>query len=417
MSQTRTNASADLQVDVASPPFWTFAPGDSVIGTVTRRSPIITSEAIVRVELVGRLKVKLDDTNSNNNVHRVHKQIIKPTASSVQDVCRGPLHLPVQDERSGEDFLSWPFSLEIPTHARREIGFQRAPGRSDAENNNGPRPPLPGSFHSYRSSLSTDSEAFIEYYVEAHMRYKRKGHYENLKSTAPITLGRFPGVLLHNYNLQHSLKTMCVRSQRLLPGMQNAELSLKQKTQKFFASSKVPELQFSVKFVTPAVIQLDYPTPFPLILEVNPWPEKTSPAVQDVDHRVQLSDLKIFIRSSTLLSVPSNFNMSSIHQDYQYFRQDLGVGTILKSLESPLAFSSQGRNEPVNIGNMFRLILRERGLAGKRPTLKIWPSFSTACIEHTHALEIEAYFSVVGELCKVEARSNLTILPPYQGDQ
>lgn len=403
MPQTTKNGNPDLQVNVVSPPGWTFAPGDTVIGTVVRHSCIVTPEATVAIALIGRIKTKINETSGDSNVvYRERKQLFGPPTTS-QVLCRGPLHLPPKEERSGDnDLLSWPFSITIPTQSREEVGKANRT--------------LPGTFYSSNLSFSKSSEGFVEYYLETQLRYNRRGSYEVLNSTCPITLRRFPGTNLLSYNMkEHTVdRTLC--SPRLLLGMENADLTLKQKAQKFFGSSKVPELHYKVEMSWPCSIQLDNPSHFPLILNIIPQQAKSCSDIRGVGHKIQLTSIRMRIKGTTAVTAPGNFSRHSIHYDDHSSRYDLQIGLALKNLETPIIFSSEKENKPVNFGNLFQLVLRSDGLtAGKRRLSKIsdlYPSFSITGISHSHWLDMDVILSVVGETHTIQLRSALKILPP-----
>lgn len=403
MPHTTRNGSPGLQVNVFSPPGWTFAPGDTVIGTVVRQSCIVTPEATVTIALIGRVKTKINKSSGNSNVeYRERKQLFGPPTTS-QVLCRGPLHLPPKEERGSDSgLLSWSFSITIPTQSREELR------RANCT--------LPGSFYSSSFGFYTSSEGFVEYYLEAQLRYNRRGSYEVLKSTYPITLRRFPGTSLLSYNIKkHTVgRTFC--SPRLLPGMENADLTLRQKAQKFFGSSKVPELHYKVEMSWPCSMQLDNPSHFPFILNIIPQQAKNCAGIRGVGHEIRLTSIRMCIKGKTTVTAPGNFSTHSIHYDDHSSRYDLQIGLALKDLESPIIFSSEKENKPVNLGNLLQLVLRSDGLtAGKRRLSKIsglYPSFSITDITHSHWLDMDVILSVVGETHRIQLRSDLKILPP-----
>lgn len=403
MPHTTKNGNPGLLVNFISPPGWTFAPGDTVIGTVVRHSCIVSPEATVTIALIGRVKTKIHKSSGNSSAQfRERKQLFGPPTTS-QVLCRGPLHLPPKEERSGDnDLLSWPFSITIPTQSKEEVGKANRT--------------LPGTFYSSNLDSLAPSEGFVEYYLEAQLRYNRRGSFEILKSTCPITLRRFPGTSLLSYNMKkHTVdRTFC--SPRLLPGMENADLTMKQKAQKFFGSSKVPELHYKAEMSWPCSIQLDNPSHFPFILNIIPQQEKSCAGIRGVGHEIRLTSIRMCIKGKTTVTAPGKFSKHSFYHDNQSSRYDLQIGLVLKDLESPIIFSSEKENKPVNFGNLFQLVLRSDGLtAGKRRLSKIsdlYPSFSITGITHSHWLDIDVILSVVGEIHTIQLRSALKILPP-----
>ncbi|KAF7585655.1 hypothetical protein BBP40_010358 [Aspergillus hancockii] len=414
MPRTVTTGSANIKIDLASPPGWTYIAGDTIIGNVVRRLHIVTPEASVTLALVGRVKTKITVKRRNNNGtstshYRGRWDLLGNTTRQI--LFQGPLHLAPD---SASDGLIWSFSLDIPAQPTDEVlrGHNKAESFLPLNQDHNLHHVLPGTFYSNSRGWRTSSEGFVEYYLEAELRYSRGGSFEIQKATMPITMRPPAAGIPSSYELQQWVEEKRIRSQRLLPGMEHAELSLKQKTQKLFGSSKVPEFRCMVEVSWPKAIQLDNPSPIPLIIGIVP--SHTSPEISDVAHKVQLNGINLNIRATTLVLAPSNFSTSSAHDDIHSSRHHLGLARVFQQLQQPIMFSTGKGNEPIDIGNMLGLTLRSDGMTagGQHLTAgwNLYPDFVTYNIKHGHSLELEASFTVAEETLTVKMSSGLTIL-------
>jgi hypothetical protein len=195
-----------------------------------------------------------------------------------------------------------------------------------------------------------------------------------------------------------------ITSQRLLPGMEDAELSVKQHVQKFFSSSKLPRFTHTVHLTVPAAIQLDNPNPIPLQLEAVPDREGTSDSIKDVAQRIRVVEIQAILISRTYCLALSQFSESL--RDYTYEQKtDLNLQRAFAGLESPLIITTGKGNESVHIGNVFQLTLDAKGLrTGNRRLNPYWkglsqiyPDFTTYNIQHSHTIEWNICLNVAGE--------------------
>lgn len=423
MPRTQNIGSHLLQIDVASPPSWTFAAGDTIIGTVIRRSPIVTPEATVTLTLIGRVKTKITvKRNSGNGSRTDHYRgrwfLVGSEKSQV--LHRGPLHL-AQGQNSGNVHLSWSFSITIPTRPADSLARSNPGARTYLPLNNIADHPLPGTFYSSRDGWGTRSEGFVEYYLESVLRYGRGGSYETCKATFPVSLQhpssgpKSPSAELQRCTFQHT-----VRTQRLLPGMEHAELTFKQKTQKIFQSSKVPTFGYSIAVLCPRVIQLESPSPIPLVIHFYPNTGATSADIQDTPQQIRLNWVRMILKSMTSVLAPGNFNASSTHNDNHSRDYDLGLSAIFSRLENPIVFESAKGNQQVDVGTLLQLVLHSSGLqAGNRRLPAgpaIHPDFATYNIKHWHSLEWELSFTVADETKQMKVTTSVRILPPIRSD-
>lgn len=112
---------------------------------------------------------------------------------------------------------------------------------------------------------------------------------------------------LANFDLKHRSWPCEVSTYRLVPGMENVELSFKQKSQKFFHSSKVPTLGFTFEYFCPAVIQLGNSTPIPFLVRMIPEKKRTSEVLHDVPATARLNFLQFTLKADTTVIAPGTW--------------------------------------------------------------------------------------------------------------
>lgn len=402
----------DLKIELAAPPRWEFSPGDTIIGHLVRKAPIVAPEATLRLTLSGRIKTTIAQNGRNstqvcdNNKWTDEFDIFEP----IQEIIfQGPLHLP---ENSDEP-LSWPFSFEIP--------IQRAePPKRPYISKHGFPPPvgLPGSFFSSGQSIGLSAEGSIRYTLDARIHYKRGVSHIIHRANCPIILrhlaGNFDPSQLRGLDTRIS-PDLKVQSQRLQPGMETSELSFKQKTLKLVGSSKVPEFHYNLIVSAPSVIQLDHPEPFPLILAIKSLREKTSPSIREVPQTVHIDSISATLLFETVILAPGHLG-DSPRGDHQERSHDLGLGKVFQDLGTPLTICTEKGGGSIDVGNAIQLVLHSNGLsAGKRDLCSwiattIYPDLDSCSIRHTHFLELKIRVSVAGESRAFKTRTPLKII-------
>ncbi|KAE8165117.1 hypothetical protein BDV40DRAFT_79155 [Aspergillus tamarii] len=414
MPQTPKTGNENINIDLASPPGWTYIGGDTVIGNVVRRSHIVTPDAQVILTLVGRVKTKITVKRNNGQTtstshYRGRWHLFR---TSRETLFRGPLHLP---EGSVNDPLTWPFSVEIPTRPSDQVlqGHCKEESYLPLDKEILAQSALPASFFSSDRGWRTSSEGFVEYYLEAELRYGRSGSFEVETATFPITIRQVPQAGIFNYELKSCVLAGRAKSQRLLPGMEHAELSLKQKTQKLFGSSKVPEFHYTVEVSLPYAIKLGHPAPVPIIIGIKP--SSASPEISDVTQKVHLNWVNMTIKSETLVRAPGNLTPTYAHNHSHSSSHTVGLRKAFLRLENPVVFTTGKGNQPIDIGNMLGLVFHPDGstVGGRRNTTYSGPSpdFITWNILHRNELELEVSLTVAEETKEFKISSGLKILP------
>jgi hypothetical protein len=204
-----------------------------------------------------------------------------------------------------------------------------------------------------------------------------------------------------------------IQSQRLLPGMENTELSLKQRMQKRFQSVKEPEFHFKIHLTAPTAVQIDDPNPIPIKLNIVPLPDKTSVSLNDIPLKLRIDEMQLFLNSHTHALAPTR-RLDAGHEKIYTESASLFLEQAFWELESPLVITTDKSNEPINIGNMLQLALHPRGLtAGKRTLFRsapICPDFTTYSIKYRHSQEWRICLTVAGEAYTSEISGPLKVI-------
>ncbi|KAI9931144.1 hypothetical protein ASPWEDRAFT_22993 [Aspergillus wentii DTO 134E9] len=385
----------DLKFDVAAPPGWAYAAGDTIIGNIVRYTPVVTPEATLKLVLTGRTMVKITESNGDSNI--TYSDQYELLSHTPDIIFRGPLHLP----EDSQEPVSWPFAVKIPDEPSASCRkYHIQPASFLPLNEDHPAHHVfPGSFSSSSGLIGSTSNCRVEYTLKATLRYKF-GSWKEHEATFHIKMRH---TVVHTGQLREA-KTMesmrMVQTQRLLPGMENAHLSFSEKALKFFGSSKVPQFVYKVNLTVPLVMQLDNPEPLQIVLKIDPLPHRTSDNIKDHTQQIRVNWIKLSIQNYTAVRAPGNFT-HSCHSHSYGFSTDVGLESVFRKLESPLVISTGKGNEPVHIGNMFQLALSSGGLtAGKRrltPIPQIQPSFTTYNIKHSHQQKWKVSVTVAGE--------------------
>ncbi|KAJ5151359.1 uncharacterized protein N7482_010611 [Penicillium canariense] len=410
MPPQRKTGNKDFKFDVAAPPGWTFAPGDVIIGNLVRHAHIVTPEATVTLSLIGRVKTRfVQETSSSDREYSDEWHLFERLP---EVIFRGPLHLPEESTES----LSWPFSIQIPLKPRRSVmkGHAQAASFLPLNWDHPAHHTLPGTFCwlGGASSGSADSECFVEYYLSAQLRYKF-GSFKNYTATWPITLRHSVDNAGQPDQVIQLSATQKVRSQRLLPGLKNTDLSVKQKTLKFFGSSKVPEFHFRVNLTTPRIIQLSLSQAFPLVLEVLPLDDKISNSIKEVPQDIQTNGIKVFLISRTSLRAGDPWDRATRNNQHSS-SSSLRLESVFQKAQRPLRLSPSEGNSAIDLGQAFQLGLGSHGLTSCGLSLgyisMIYPDFVTYNIKHSHMLHWKISLTIAGETQVIAVNGPLKII-------
>lgn len=252
-----------------------------------------------------------------------------------QQLHKGPIHVP-----SSSEPVSWEFAIEIPTRpspraVASEIKDPEACYLPLTTANTGEHP-LPSSFSTSGRRGNTRFEAYVEYHLEATLNQQGSSSHgsDSLTATLPIRVRGPPMPYpLTDFDLRRRSAQFAASSYRLVPGMEAAELTFKQKSKKFFGSSSVPMFGFTLQYDSPGVVQLDNPAPVPFRVRVVPDGRRTSEVIQGVPQVVTLSSLELVLKADTCVIAPGHFGSHT------------GDDTVKHNINLPVAFAG---NVPIS---------------------------------------------------------------------
>ncbi|KAJ5634311.1 hypothetical protein N7528_002153 [Penicillium herquei] len=400
-----------FKFELAAPVGWTYAPGDVIIGHLVRKEPIVTPEAVITLSFIGRVKVKITHRDNHNDDIHVYRDDWRLFELGEFVIHQGPLHL----AEGTDEVLSWPISVTIPLEPspRCIAGHIQKASFVPLDADHPVHHILPGSFHSSGENFATArSDDIVEYWLEAKLRYAKgherfdfHNHHHDHEAVQPIYM-RHPLPPPDQIEIPRMLPGVnTVSSQRLLPGMEDADLSFKQHFQKFFHSSKVPDFKYNLHFTVPTAFQLDDPNPLSIQLEIVQDPNGTSDSIKDVEQHIQIRKIRMSLRTQTDDCAPRDWDLSAFRNEH-HDKMNLNLESLFEELESPLVIHTGKRNEPIHIGNIFQLTLHRDGLKSGGRSLHggdsftsggIQPSFMTYNIRHHHMMEWKISLSIAGE--------------------
>lgn len=455
----KTGFELGIVLDNVSGPQHFYHPGDIITGRVTRASPVVSPRTQVSLRLLGRAKTKIVVTRSNGqstsrSVHRNRYNFFETTQTR-QFLYDGPVHVTSAGLREP---LSWPFRLEIPLHPSPQA--VRSEGGTSDTSYLSLNPadiasaPLPGSFTAYGHHRNAKFETYVEYHLEADL-LDSGSQGKSVTAVLPIHMRARPSMPypLADFDLQRRVLQGQVTTFHLVPGMENAELSFKQKTKQFMGSRKVPMFGFSLEVECPGTIQLGNPTPIPFTMRVVPNKPRTSEVIHDVPQKVVLKSLELVLKAHTETLAPTMFSTKHTEDTLKHHISlpVAGLGKMInpQTGSSPPAgeageSSSAGAAAAAVAAHphVWGTILPSRWEAGKETALDlgtamdfhlfsthaaalgqtvaraangpIYPSFTTYCIRHTAQLKWKAELEIAGQSEKYESQHAVTIIGPSQ---
>lgn len=303
MPPTKRETSPDLGivVDKIGRP---YQPGDVITGRVVRQAHVVCPMAIIEVWLLGRAKVKLGITRSNGQgaqttYYRGRFNFFDKAPTRVQ---AGPIHIP-----PGGATETWEFALEIPsTMSPRAVLSEHKDATRGSflplDTESITSCPLPTSFFAKGRHQNRHYETYVEYHIEASLALQGSQG-KLITASQPIEVRAQPSSSpLATFNLKSQPQIGSVSTFRLVPGMEDVNLTFKQKTQKLFHSSKVPSLGFKLQVDTPTVIQLDHSVPVPVVVRIVPDRTRTTDILHDAPQTALLTSLELIVKARTYVS-------------------------------------------------------------------------------------------------------------------
>lgn len=426
-----------------------YHPGDIITGRVTRALPGVSPRTQVSLRLLGRAKTKIVVTRSNGQgtsrqVHRNRYNFFETTQTR-QFLYDGPMHVTSAGLREP---LSWPFALEIPLHpsphAVRSEGGTADTSYLSLNPEDIASAPLPGSFTAYGHHRNAKFETYVEYHLEADL-LDSGSHGKSVTAVLPIHMRARPSMPypLADFDIQRRVLQGHVTTYHLVPGMENAELSFKQKTKQFMGSRKVPMFGFSLEVECPAAIQLNNPTPIPFKMRVVPSKPRTSEVIHDVPQLVVLKSLELVLKAHTETMAPTMFSTKHTEDTLKHHISlpVAGLGKMINphtTSSSPPAGEGGESSTAAAPSQIWGTVLPSRWEAGKETALDlgaamdfrlfsthasalgqtvaraangpIYPSFTTYCIRHSATLKWKAEIEIAGQSEKYESQHAVMVI-------
>ncbi|KAJ5131965.1 hypothetical protein N7448_006123 [Penicillium atrosanguineum] len=401
---TMNRGNCTLKISLAAPQGWSYIAGDAVIGIVSRHAPTVTSEATVKLALRGRVKTQVTKgSGAPYDRHQegpIYKQLLLPEQHTL---FQGPLHIP-----DNNDSVYWPFEIRMSPYSQdSEFQFNGdlLPSWEEIASSR-----LPGTFCSVGSSSSA---CWVEYYLEAEMRYVERGEQKVYTSTCPVQVRHSPDTIFTGFGRQRRTLNRSIRGQQLLSVVHHEERSFVRRTREFFIhpSNSAPELHYKVEVYAPATVQLGNLSNIPYKLKFELLPQ-TSNALRGIELKVLFNSAKFVIRSETRVTAGTSVHSpSSIHCSLV----DLGLEEAFRRLDAfPLMIPLTDKSQTLNLGKMLQLTLHASGLkAGEKDvaaTGHITPTFSTHTLRHLNTLQAEFSVTVAGYTTRLHASTPMNIL-------
>ncbi|KAK1762032.1 hypothetical protein QBC33DRAFT_574546 [Phialemonium atrogriseum] len=409
MPQTLTKSNSFLGIRIEEAPGTSFEPGDTIIGRVYRKTRAVSPRASVTISLHGGSEFKIVVRNGQSSTFRRHDFFnARDTTYTIFD---GPLH--IEPASSG---VAWPFAITIPS-SFDHLSLDRGVPEDHSHPSLGPDDvaarPLPSTFSTGNPVFPQNPRAFVEYFLQAELRLYNHRSTDVYEATLPLSMVNSPEPPITNYHLRLAKFQRGVNSQRLVPGMEDAELTFTQRTQKFFGSPKIPNFIFQAQVEIPTVMQLNDPHPIPICLRVNPLWAKTSDIIRGVPQKVKLTSLALVLKADTEVKWSDIFNTqhaSTLH------KPDLTVDAAFHALGHDLYVPCSVEDPPLDVGQLVNFRIGPHGRISPAPDYsgqpRVYPCFTTNNIRHSHRLQWEVRLLVAGETVEVMGEGQVTVLSP-----
>lgn len=412
MPRSTVQASPELEIQLEdSRPAWTG--GDVITGRVSRCAPVVSHQATINVTLVGRAKSKMTVSRgqAGTSIYRGRFNFFPPEETKTQ-LLSGPIHIP----ETG-DMHSWPFSVKVPSQLdpatvanKSQQKFSYLPlGSSEIS-----AQAMPPSFFTKGLWFNITYEAYNEYFLLAELTTQSGGSVKTEIATLPINVlaGSTPGPIAE-FHSQRFAPLCHLSSHRLVPGAENSSLSLQQRTQHLFRSSKVPQYSFTLQVDCPRMLQIGNSTPIPFKLLAIREPSHTTDVLQDHDLELNLASIQLEVRSTTEILCRGTITSHSVKGNRKTRLVD---DTPITERKSPIVVPSSAKAEPLDIGKALNLTLANwgpdlRAESSSKLAHSLFPTFTTYNIQHRHKLMWKVEIGSAGTTTKITDEVDLTLLP------
>ncbi|KAM5343919.1 hypothetical protein ACJ41O_012456 [Fusarium nematophilum] len=388
-----------------------YAPGDTITGHVFRQSPTVSADSWVRIFICGRSKSKILERrrvpNENRTItsgpYRGRFDLVY-SPDTAQKIFEGPLHI----EEGGQEH-AWPFAITLPLYSDPRCV-------ADHDDNEsyltlyGTQHPLPPSFETSAKGQRGDMEGFVEYWLEAELNLTKNGHIKQVEARLPFTVTpRNADPPLADFGLNTTTNGREVASFRLVPGMEHAKISFKQKMKQTFSSfsSTVPRFNFDVEVTVPTVIQLDNTSPIPFQIRVIPNWESTTEIIRDVTQKFKLTSVDLNISALSSVTCGWNRTMRSTASTYLY------ASDAIEKLEDEIYLPFGEESEAIDLGQLINVRVGRHGRIGGgqgHHGSSLVPDFCTHNVSHSHELKWSVQTEIADDDFYVSAEQKVTVL-------
>ncbi|KNB20229.1 hypothetical protein FOXG_17308 [Fusarium oxysporum f. sp. lycopersici 4287] len=344
----------------------TYQAGNTITGRVVRNAPVVAARAWLAIQVHGRSKSKktVSRGKAGTSIYRGRFNFFGPDQNR-QQLFDGPIHIP-----PGGAVKEWPFAVTVPSRldpstvaTGNEQKYSYLPlGPQDVATHS-----MPPVFYASGIWMATTYQCYVEYFLEAQLHVEAAAGPTNIDTaTLPvnITPPSTPDMITDFDLSRHSF--LCrLSTHRFIPGLETAGLSLQQRTQKFFGSSKVPQFAFSLQ-----------------------------------------------IKASTEMICPGTLRS---HTADETRRVGFELESAIAQLGAPIVLPSGEKAEPLDIGALLQLRITSATPLGHRPfssyTGQLYPSFETYNIKHSHRLKWDLTVTAGGESTELSNEVDITLLP------
>lgn len=387
-----------------------FVPGDTIIGEVTRQTQTVSPSAAVIISLHGRILTEQTVTrNDHTRTYRGNFTLIDDRKFTFK-LFEGPLHIP-----AGSSPHTWPFAVTIPTGVDPQV---LAPGVPQEQSYLPLNPEalaghgLPSYFKGFPDDWASP-DLFVDYHLKAELQHIGQGEEETHNATMPILIhnpNRQPPIA--DFQMKNASRFTIIKSQRLLPGMEEAKLSFSQHTAKFFHSSSVPSFVCNVEVGVPGVIQIGHSDGIPFSVRVVPDWRKTSEEIRGVPQKVKLTKMLVEIQAHMNFLCEGRFG--GVYTGAKHTWDDLRVERLLFAHGKTIYIPCTDEYPAIDVGAILNLQfdevrLDDRGI--EYVSDKIVPDFLTYSINRTHTIKWEIEGEIADEDFKIAGNSDIVVLP------
>ncbi|KXX73168.1 hypothetical protein MMYC01_210462 [Madurella mycetomatis] len=443
--QVKPKASPKLSIQLNVPTYG-YAPGETITGRIHRQAKAVSPRAWISVTLMGRsiATISIERGSSNNSSTYHYNSDFYLLNGERHLLFDGPLHVP-PDDPYGQ---SWQFAIPIPTHTSASIPAKQDPSYCFLPWNPAgyqiPQP-LPFTFYTMEGTSSSRIRAWVEYYLHAELVEEHAGRAKvTATSIHPITIvpprciAAAPGPYIPAMHMQFPHRQFCtVASQRLLPGMEDAKLTLKQKVQKLFETSSVPQYSFFVFAQLPTHIQPNIQGPaVPLWLKIVRDTRNVHPMLEKTEKIVKLTKVDVRVWAGTGVTMKGwhigkrdEYKASEIARVTVGSPKNVGYAASGERMRGlPVEVPSEGNERgaeggvvPLDVGGLLGLrfgvnwleILGEKKsmAANSGSNSGLCPSFVTYNIRRDYQMVVKMELELARETVKVVFEQGIVVVP------